>query len=455
MGRPSIVLALSVVFFTSCTTSDQDSQNLLTREQLLDPQTCQSCHPSHYKEWSGSMHAYAADDPVFLAMNRRGQEETDGELGDFCVQCHAPMALREGATFDGLNLPDVPQSLKGVTCYFCHSVDGVQGTHNNPLTLADDEVLRGAVTNGVDNGAHKQAYSSLHDRQSQDSSTLCGTCHDIVMPSGLVLETTYIEWQRSFFSRPQNEGGLSCGNCHMPSFRDRIAEFATAPVRQRHDHSMPGVDSALIDWPEIAAQKQAISRELEPSLLAKLCYNPSNGGSIEVTLENIGGGHSLPSGAAIDRRMWVELTATLGDRVLFQTGKIADDTPVQSIAKTDDLLWQIRDHARGVNGDEAHMFWDIDQVDRGTLPPLVTNDPSRPDFVHSETREFPLSQRPDAMEMVVHIRPIGLDILDDLIESGHLAPSLRAKMQTIDIESTRLTWTSETAGTDLCVSPNG
>ena len=146
MGRPSIVLALSVVFFTSCTTSDQDSQNLLTREQLLDPQTCQSCHPSHYKEWSGSMHAYAADDPVFLAMNRRGQEETDGELGDFCVQCHAPMALREGATFDGLNLPDVPQSLKGVTCYFCHSVDGVQGTHNNPLTLADDEVLRGAVT---------------------------------------------------------------------------------------------------------------------------------------------------------------------------------------------------------------------------------------------------------------------------------------------------------------------
>src|SRR5262245_36528104 len=71
-----------------------------TREELVDSRTCMECHEDHYREWSGSMHAYASDDPVFLAMNARGQRETDGELGDFCVQCHAPMALREGATTD-------------------------------------------------------------------------------------------------------------------------------------------------------------------------------------------------------------------------------------------------------------------------------------------------------------------------------------------------------------------
>src|SRR5687768_1766164 len=72
----------------------------LTRAQLLDPASCKSCHPKHYREWRSSMHAYAADDPVFLAMNKRGQRETEGALGDFCVGCHAPMAVREGETSD-------------------------------------------------------------------------------------------------------------------------------------------------------------------------------------------------------------------------------------------------------------------------------------------------------------------------------------------------------------------
>ena len=55
----------------------------LTREELLDPQACQKCHPDHFTDWSGSMHAYASDDPLFVAMNRRGQRETGGALGTF------------------------------------------------------------------------------------------------------------------------------------------------------------------------------------------------------------------------------------------------------------------------------------------------------------------------------------------------------------------------------------
>ena len=34
----------------------------------------------------------AMDDPVFIAMNKKGQRETNGALGTFCVNCHAPMA---------------------------------------------------------------------------------------------------------------------------------------------------------------------------------------------------------------------------------------------------------------------------------------------------------------------------------------------------------------------------
>src|SRR5439155_1373823 len=98
----------------------------LSRQELEDPSTCKTCHPAHYEEWSGSMHAYASDDPLFRAMNTRAQRENPA-TGQFCVQCHAPMAVRENLTPDGLNLDDVPAPKRGVTCYFCHSAESVDG----------------------------------------------------------------------------------------------------------------------------------------------------------------------------------------------------------------------------------------------------------------------------------------------------------------------------------------
>ena len=60
-------------------------------------------------------------------MNQRGQRETEGALGDFCVSCHAPMAVREGLTTDGSNLDELPDYAKGVTCFFCHTAEAVEG----------------------------------------------------------------------------------------------------------------------------------------------------------------------------------------------------------------------------------------------------------------------------------------------------------------------------------------
>ena len=72
------------------------------------------------------MHAYASEDPVFRALNALGQAETNGELGDFCVQCHAPLAVELGLTTDGLELDEVPEHLRGIGCTFCHQVDAVE-----------------------------------------------------------------------------------------------------------------------------------------------------------------------------------------------------------------------------------------------------------------------------------------------------------------------------------------
>ena len=212
----------------------------LSREEMLDPEACKDCHPAQFEEWQSSMHAYAADDPIFLALNELGQEETAGELGDFCVKCHAPMALAEGATTDGLNLAEVPQHLKGITCFFCHTVDAVEGEHNNPLRLADDLVMRGEYGDPIESNAHGSAYSPLHDLNNvSESSKLCGACHDIMLANGVHLEATFAEWKGSVFNKPTNMGGLSCSGCHMPGTPDVIADVEGVPLRRRKEHLFP------------------------------------------------------------------------------------------------------------------------------------------------------------------------------------------------------------------------
>ena len=160
------------------------------------------------------MHAYASDDPIFLAMNRRAQRETNGALGPFCVRCHAPMAVQEGLTKDGLNLGELPQAKKGVTCFFCHAAESMDGTHNNPLMLATDGRLFGPFGDPASGIPHRGLYSPMMDETRAESAAACGSCHDIVNQHGAAVERTFQEWQQTLFAKPPL--GLTCASgCHM------------------------------------------------------------------------------------------------------------------------------------------------------------------------------------------------------------------------------------------------
>jgi hypothetical protein len=403
------------------------------------------------------MHAYAAEDPVFLAMNRRGQEETNGELGSLCVNCHAPLAVRTGATTDGLNLADVPSELRGVTCYFCHNVDAVEGTHNNPLRLSDDVTMRGRIQDPVENGVHRSAHSPFLASDRPESAAMCGSCHDIVLPSPpapaeVALERTFTEWQRSVFApenAPSPSAASTCGACHLPTVAYEPI-VPKGPKRARHGHQMAGVDGPLTPFPTAhtesrnaaLAADQAERRQqlLDPTVRVEICVQTLSDAesAIHVTLDNANAGHNFPSGASQDRRAFTEVIAYRGDEVLYQSGVVADDEP--ALVENDPDLWLLRDETFDADGNETHMFWTVAEIRDRTLPAQLTADPAKPEYYKSHLRRrFPLAPSaaipgvPDRVTVRLRLVPIGLEVLDDLIASGHLDSEVRAKMTPLDL----------------------
>ena len=421
----------------------------LDRSERLDPASCAGCHPDHYREWSGSMHAYAAEDPVFIAMNAKGQRETNGELGDFCVQCHAPVALAEGLTVDGTNLDELAPAMRGVTCTACHQIDSVQDDHNNATTWLPDIFFRGPLVRPLPNEAHGHKKSALHDRDQLASSDLCGSCHDVVLPGDLHLERTFAEWQSSLYSVPEAGLQQTCGACHMPGRDGKAAAVEGAPDRRVHSHAMPGVDVALSDFPEREAQRALVQDALDSTIWLQLeVFDYGLGTGVIVALDNIAAGHDFPSGAAHDRRAWVELIARdAAGVVVWSSGVVADGQPLRDVVAMDPDVWWLGDWTFDAAGADAHMFWEVASLEEGALvaPSRFPIDDPRYEEPHV-ARTFDMGAVfPATVEAAVHIRPVGLEVLDDLIASGDLDPAIRDRMPTFTLAGSVTAWSAAEA----------
>jgi hypothetical protein len=453
--RAAVVLGLAVGL-ASCRSTPGEPVPTLTADELMDPTQCQKCHPDAFSEWSGSMHAYASDDPVFVAMNARGQRETKGALGSFCVKCHAPLAVATNSIAAPYDVTTLPQHLKGVTCFFCHSVQSVNGAHDNPLTLATDGVLRASIQDPLANTGHHAAYEKLLDRNDPSSASMCGSCHDIVNSFGTQLERTYEEWQATVFAHAPPPVGLTCGECHMNGSQGLAAEYTGVGLRTVHSHEFPGVDLPLTTFPNADTLKTDSQAFLDSTLQAALCVKGMPGQAvIQVVLDNVGAGHLWPSGATQDRRAWVEVMAYTNaqpTQPFYQSGVVADGEEV--LALNDPDLWLIRDCILDGQNNEVHMFWQAASYDSNQLPGPLTNMPTDPRYYLTHVmREYPaptstpsmLTTMPDRVTMRVRLVPVGLDVIDDLTQSGDLDAGVKAAIFTYALAGTTLEWTAASA----------
>jgi hypothetical protein len=442
--------------------------------ELQDPSTCMACHPQHYSQWSESMHAYASVDPVFVAMNQRGQRETGGQLGTFCVQCHAPMAVALGLTTGSDYDPtQLTPATDGVTCYFCHNVASVGSDHNNSLKLALDSTMRGGLKNPESSPAHHTEYDEIMDSAINDSS-MCGSCHDIVNGHGVAIERTFAEWRTTIFSGSDVANHLSCGGCHMRSSTEQVAN--TGPVRDFgfHQHVWQGIDEAVTTFPGGSDLATQIQGDLDPAIglvgatpisgppaPGGICVDQGNGGEITVRLDSLGLGHAWPSGAAQDRRAWLSLTAMdANGSAIFQTGIVPDGMDPEDI--DDPNLFALYDRALGSDGSAEDMFWDItsettpcaDQLPCQLKPP-VTIDVNSPQFDHSTTKVFAIGALQSQIETIqaqVFIRPYNYRVINDLISTGDLGSDVIPVINTLTIAGTIRSWNRATAGTGPAIN---
>ncbi|HET7544975.1 MAG TPA: multiheme c-type cytochrome [Polyangiaceae bacterium] len=423
-------------------------------EALMDPKTCKQCHPQQYMDWSGSMHAYASSDPLFVALNQLGQDE--GKVGSFCAGCHAPLAVRTGATKDGTNLASLPEHLQGVTCYACHNVSQITNTHNNSNRLGNDTTMRGSIVDSLPNRAHGSAYSPLHDRNQLQSSQLCGSCHDVVNGHAVAIERSFAEWQASAFA---GSNGSTCGQCHMAKSTEQgpIADVPNAPPRDRHNHQFPGVDLALTPFPEAEAQRVAVQSLLDTTLQTALCVRGTGKtANLVVVVDNVASGHHWPRGAAQDRRGWFEVAAFAEGRELYRSGSVPQGTDPDPTRDAD--LWLVSDCMLDDLGHSVPKLWNARSVDSNLLPAQATFDKSSPLFYQSHVmRSFPkdplasLASYPDRATLDVHLQPFPLALFDEMFSDparlgmdAAAVAALREQLVPLSVGE-QLVWTPEAA----------
>jgi hypothetical protein len=296
----------------------------------------------------------------------------------------------------------------------------------------------------------------------------------VVTPRGVELERTYKEWQTTFFADADPLHHLSCGSCHMPSSTDVIADAPGLSVPSRangfHEHLWPAIDQALSPFPGTEAMAAGIKRDLDPSIAivgpapfasnvqpGGICLDPP--GILSVRIDSIGTAHNWPSGAAQDRRAWLEVIAydkeEDGGTDVFHRGVVLDEMDPEQLDEPDLLgLW---DRTFKDDGTPAHFFWEVARYESQSLRPPVTLDKNLAAFDHSSTVKYDVPAQFTTIERIdarVRIRPLTYALLDDLIGSGDLDPAVRSRLQTLDIFGTQRTWRRSTKGTGPAINTN-
>jgi len=229
---------------------------------------CQNCHERLTAQWQKSAHGSSARNKTFKTIYNSIYKDDFKSSDGNCASCHQPI----GET-------------KSISCDFCHKIYRVNPKKNLTGTLTielrrphgEKNILFGSVKDAY---TREDSYSPLYE-----SSKYCASCHSGHF-WGDEVYSEYSEWQDSSYSKQ----GISCQKCHMLPQMDEtfIVPIEKGGLKRSagayHSHSFRG------------------SRDMEfmkKALDVNISVNFENDVNVSVSLENIGAGHSFPTGSPL------------------------------------------------------------------------------------------------------------------------------------------------------------
>jgi hypothetical protein len=457
--RPFTPLLLCpILMLAGCTDSNEEGGlpallQIRTGGELIfgHPQDdCAECHAQHVKEWEMGPHAYATADPVFHAMTRLGQKQSNGKLGQFCIQCHSPVALATNAApvyqdAEGIYRQDTENldrlSQTGVSCDVCHSITDVLEPVNARAILTPNGIRRATIKDPVETPAHGSEYSELHEK-----SDLCGMCHAVDNPKGAPLEQTFPEWEASSFAQP---GGKTCQDCHMLPYQGVAAK--DGKIREVHRHHFVGVDVSLLPPDEFPGYEEL--RELSANLLKESANVTVEFQDVDrkvrIEVQNLAG-HALPSGATAERQMWIELVVKDAQgTVVFETGTLDENG---------DLRDSNPKHTTQPGTDPQLILWNQQMVNdptrqdpNSTAPITPVTFPWQASWIQdkliaadgTDTEYVDLSALPSgtySADLRLRFRtfPMYFLVILEAPDTGNLDPDVKTRVPIVDMYTTQL-----------------
>ena len=357
--------------------------NFIPSRTLMMDEYCLKCHQDAFKGWFHSAHHFSSfNNPAYLASVRETREvalKRDGSVqaSRWCAGCHDPVPFFSGA-FDNPEFDVVkdPTSQAGITCTVCHAITNVDSTIGNadytieepihyPFAFSENPLLQ------YINNQLIKAKPSFHKKtflkDFHKTAEFCSTCHKVSLPKDVTHYKDFLRGQnhydpyllsgvsghgaRSFYY--PDKAKTNCSECHMPLEKSNdfgAKLFADTKELSIHSHFFPGANTGLA-WFNKAPEAIAAEEKFMDGVMRVDIFGLREGGGIdgrligplrpelptlkpgqryllETVLRTLKVGHLFTQGTADSNEVWVDVTATSGDRVIGRNGGISGDREV-------------------------------------------------------------------------------------------------------------------------------
>src|SRR5690349_10270271 len=127
--------------------------------ELADVDTCATCHPSAYQQWSQSAHSFASfGNPIYRANIEMFRGALGKKNSQHCGGCHDMPLVVDGTMLTEIPADDI-RAHNGVTCRLCHGIDKVTLDGNGSYVLDADPLPIPTPGHQASIDVHKQAVT--------------------------------------------------------------------------------------------------------------------------------------------------------------------------------------------------------------------------------------------------------------------------------------------------------